>query len=284
MGLFDKKYCSVCNGAIGLLGNRKLEDGNLCKDCASKLSPFFSDRRRSTVADIKKQLEYREANERNLAGFLPTLTIGDSMKCYVDQPRRQAVFTRGDYKKSNPDLIPLGSILAVDVTVDEDRDEEFDKNEEGKSVSFNPPKYKYEYTFNVDVKVRHDYFDEIKFELADDIDSPESDEYKAAVESAKKLVYALTGKTWEDTSKHQYYEDNKVAEPEEPTTTEPEKPVLAEGEWFCPQCGAKNSSNFCMTCGEKKPQRAINFCPDCGYKFPEGSNPKFCPQCGKALG
>ena len=37
--LFDKKECSVCGGEIGLLGNRKLEDGNLCKECAAKLSP-----------------------------------------------------------------------------------------------------------------------------------------------------------------------------------------------------------------------------------------------------
>lgn len=32
--LFEKKICSVCGGEIGLLGNRKLEDGNLCKNCA----------------------------------------------------------------------------------------------------------------------------------------------------------------------------------------------------------------------------------------------------------
>ena len=34
--LFEKKICSVCGGEIGLLGNRKLEDGNLCKNCAKK--------------------------------------------------------------------------------------------------------------------------------------------------------------------------------------------------------------------------------------------------------
>ena len=27
MGLFDKKYCSICGEKIGLLGNRKLETG-----------------------------------------------------------------------------------------------------------------------------------------------------------------------------------------------------------------------------------------------------------------
>ena len=32
MGLFDKKICDICGEKIGLLGNRKLDDGNLCKD------------------------------------------------------------------------------------------------------------------------------------------------------------------------------------------------------------------------------------------------------------
>ena len=67
MGLFDKKYCSVCGEKIGLFGNRKLEDGNLCKACAAKLSPWFSDRRSSTVEQIKAQLDYREANREAVA-------------------------------------------------------------------------------------------------------------------------------------------------------------------------------------------------------------------------
>ena len=64
MGLFGKKYCDICGAEIGLLGNRKLEDGNMCKSCAAKLSPFFSDRRSSTVAEIKENLKsnYKTAN------------------------------------------------------------------------------------------------------------------------------------------------------------------------------------------------------------------------------
>ena len=64
MGLFDKKICNICGEKIGLLGNRKLDDGNLCKDCAKKLSPWFEERRHSTVEDIKRQLEYREKNKK----------------------------------------------------------------------------------------------------------------------------------------------------------------------------------------------------------------------------
>lgn len=60
MGLFDKKNCDICGDKIGLLGNRKLDNGNLCKNCADKLSPWFEERRHSTVEDIKRQLAYRE--------------------------------------------------------------------------------------------------------------------------------------------------------------------------------------------------------------------------------
>ena len=67
--IFEKKICDFCGSEIGLLGNRKLEDGNMCKQCAAKLSPWFSDRRSSTVADIRKQLEYREANKLEVASF-----------------------------------------------------------------------------------------------------------------------------------------------------------------------------------------------------------------------
>ena len=77
MGLFDKKYCDICGEKIGLLGNRKLEDGNLCKDCAKLLSPWFSDRRRSTVEDIKRQLAYREENRSKASQVRTTRSYGE---------------------------------------------------------------------------------------------------------------------------------------------------------------------------------------------------------------
>ena len=76
MGLFDKKYCDFCGRKIGLFGNKKLEDGNMCKDCASKLSPWFSERRHSTKEEIAAQLAYREANRAAVAAFRTTRSIG----------------------------------------------------------------------------------------------------------------------------------------------------------------------------------------------------------------
>ena len=74
-GLFDKKICAICGGEIGLLGNRKLEDGNCCKNCAAKLSPWFDERRHSTVEQIKEQLAYREENLKAVENFHTTRTI-----------------------------------------------------------------------------------------------------------------------------------------------------------------------------------------------------------------
>ena len=75
MGLFSKKFCDVCGNKIGLLGNRKLEDGNLCKDCAKKLSPWFSERRHSTLNEIKAQLNYRENNKEKVAVKMEVLVV-----------------------------------------------------------------------------------------------------------------------------------------------------------------------------------------------------------------
>ena len=66
MGLFDafkKKDCEICGKEVGLFGYKKLEDGEICKDCVKLLSPWFDDRRHSTVEQIKAQLAYREENK-----------------------------------------------------------------------------------------------------------------------------------------------------------------------------------------------------------------------------
>ena len=94
MGLFDKKYCDICGEKIGLLGNRKLENGNLCKNCAKKLSPWFSDRRNSTVKEIKEQLAYREANQEKVATFHTTRTLAPDTKVLLDEDAGKFMVTQ----------------------------------------------------------------------------------------------------------------------------------------------------------------------------------------------
>ena len=53
----------------------------------------------------------------------------------------------------------------------------------------------------------------------------------------------------------------------------------SQDQWFCTECGAKNTGNFCSECGAKKAVSPINHCSNCGFKV-EGDRPNFCPQCG----
>ena len=38
--LFEKKECDLCGGEIGLLGNRKLEDGNMLQGLRQEAVPL----------------------------------------------------------------------------------------------------------------------------------------------------------------------------------------------------------------------------------------------------
>ena len=173
MGLFDafkKKQCSICGGDIGLLGNRKLEDGNMCKKCAAKLSPFFSDRRKSTVAQIEEQLAYREANKEAVAAFNVTQTLGTGTKVLMDEDAGKFMVTSAkDLEEANPDVIGFEQVTGVKVDIDEERNEEkrevTDKEGKTQSVSYNPPRYTWKYDFHVIINVNHPYFDEIRVRL-----------------------------------------------------------------------------------------------------------------------
>lgn len=164
--LFEKKECSICGGEIGLLGNRKLEDGNMCKDCAAKLSPWFTGRKRSTVADIEEQLAYREANKEKVAAFQVTRVLGEKEKIYLDEDKMQFMVTgEKNYKAANPDVLDFTQVTGVDLDTSESRDEEKRQTPNGEWVSYNPPRYTYHYDFDIKIMVNHPYFDSMEFRL-----------------------------------------------------------------------------------------------------------------------
>ena len=109
--LFEKKVCDICGGDIGLLGNRKLEDGNCCKECAAKLSPWFNERRQSSVADIKEQIEYREENKVAVAAFHTTRTLGRNTKVLLDEDAGLFMVTSArNLSEANPDVIAFSQV------------------------------------------------------------------------------------------------------------------------------------------------------------------------------
>ena len=174
MGLFDvfkKKDCEICGKEVGLLGYKKLEDGEICKDCVKLLSPWFEDRRHATVAQIKEQIAYREQNARELENFTVSRQIGDEEYImYIEEvngvPTRFFVTSRSDYKAVNPDIISFKDVASCVTDVDV-RDEEMkQRNSEGQMVSYRPPRYKHHHDFYIKMEIRNNpYFDEIKFRI-----------------------------------------------------------------------------------------------------------------------
>lgn len=168
MGLFDKKYCSICGEKIGLLGNRKLADGNLCKNCAAKLSPFMTNRRESTIEEIKEHLQYREDNKKAVASFNVTKTLGSTTKILIDEDAQKFIVTSKDrWQEDNPDVIAFSQVTGCNLNTTENRTELYQKDKDGNNVSYDPPRYDFSYDFHIEININSPYFQSIEFRLND---------------------------------------------------------------------------------------------------------------------
>ena len=166
MGLFEKKFCDVCSEKIGLLGNRKLEDGNMCSTCAKKLSPFTTDRKKTSLADIKEHLAYREANKPKVAAFKMSRQFGESTKVLVDDSNGTFIVTNSKrWQDENPDVINISQVTGCYPDMREHSTEIKTTDAQGKTVSYSPPRYEYSYDFYITVEINSPYFSEINFKL-----------------------------------------------------------------------------------------------------------------------
>ena len=194
MGLFDKKVCDICGEKIGLLGNRKLDDGNLCKDCAKKLSPWFEDRRHSTVEDIKRQLEYREKNKKAVMDFCITHQINTrNYNVFIDDNKGNFTVARKLDVNENPDIVPLSAIVQCRVDVERQQNEETYTTKDGETVSYQPPVYKYEFDYTMRIKVKTPWFDDMDFRLNTfSISSDNRGELMEVEQTGHQIIAALT--------------------------------------------------------------------------------------------
>ncbi len=194
MGLFDKKICDICGEKIGLLGNRKLDDGNLCKDCAKKLSPWFEDRRHSTVEDIKRQLEYREKNKNAVMDFCITRQINTrNYNVFIDDNKGNFTVARKLDVNENPDIVPLSAVVQCRVDVERQQNEETYTTKDGETVSYQPPVYKYEFDYTMRIKVKNPWFDDMDFRLNTfSISSDNRGELMEVEQTGHQIIAALT--------------------------------------------------------------------------------------------
>ena len=270
--LFEKKECAICGNDIGVLGNRKLEDGNMCKHCAAKLSPWFSDRRHSTVAEINEQLAYRARNAQSLKNFHPTRRIGENYKMIVEErggvPYRFLVTAASDYTEENSDLILFTDVSSCNIHVDESRSEVMSRNDKGEAVSYNPPRYRYSYHFNVNLTVENNpYFSEIAFKLNGfSVDITPDSLGRMPGQTFGQLLFG--GNSFDPNTHPEYSKFMRMCYDIEALVEAGRNAGIAES--CAPiQDDAQSQAAF-----------APRFCPECGTPASGG---KFCENCGSPL-
>lgn len=264
MGLFDvfkKKDCEICGKEVGMFGYKKLEDGEICKDCVKLLSPWFEDRRHATVQQIKEQLAYREENAAALKTFRVTKIVGERYLVHFDEAgRRFFVARNSDYLAENPDIISYDQVLSCELMIHEDSTElkREVKDKEGNitRVSYTPKRFLYEYDFDMLIRVRNPYFDDMKFRLNNRtlelethgarpgglinfgvgvVDPTRDMDYRNYVSMGEQIKQILTSK------------------PEQVAPAAPAAPVQeVPKSKFCQNCGAPyDGGKFCQNCGSK---------------------------------
>lgn len=281
MGLFDKKVCDICGEKIGLLGNRKLDDGNLCKDCAKKLSPWFEERRHSTVEDIKKQLAYREQNKEAVRNFRVTrdLKADNNYHVFIDDNHQKfAIGTKMDVE-TNPDILNLSQVTSCRMDVEQDRTEEQYRDQNGEMRDYVPPRYKYSYKYKMMIGINSPWFDDMDFQLHNfAIDANDRGKIMAVEQIGNQIIAALSGGNMAGNMNTGMYGqqpgmmnqgmygqqpgmmnqgnyDPRAGVPNQDYSQPVQgNPAAAGGAWVC-SCGASNTGRFCEFCGQPKPNQ-----------------------------
>ena len=235
MGLFDKKTCDICGGKIGLLGNRKVDDGNMCKDCAALLSPLMTDRRRTTLADIREHLAYREENKKRVDALNITRSYGNTEKVLIDDGMGCFIVSSSNrWQSGNPDVIDLSQVTGCSDEIRESRTELKTTDKEGKSVSYSPPRYDIDYDFYITIHVNSPWFSKLTLKVnSSRVKERYSVAYKEAEKHTQEIKEALSA-----------IRDRRIEENE--AAAQPKTAVV------CPFCGAStmpDARGCCEFCG-----------------------------------
>ncbi len=212
----------------------------------------MTDRRQSTVEEIRQHLAYREENRARLSSFHPNAVLGNDTKVYVDTNAGLFAVTSGrDFLETNPDLISLSQVMSCDCEIEEHRSEVYRKDKDGNNVSYNPPRYECDYEFTMHIRVNSPYFSEIDFELSNFSRRPDSrfdaryhDLERQADEIRRALMPAAYGGYGQPAYGQQPVYGQQSVYGQQPV----QQAAIPK---FCPNCGGalEGASKFCPNCG-----------------------------------
>jgi len=205
--LFQRKDCCICGGKTGLL-DKSIADGKLCKDCTKKLSVWFEDYKTSTAEDIKNQIAAKEKQLQEISQYHFTQVFGEYGVILSDPEKRvftviadttgrmfgspRKVKSIEDVMDLRPDILSFDQITDIEIDVRETSTEE-KKNEDGKQVSYNPPRMTYMYVFTLRIKLDHPYIKRVYFQLNNEAVRIKNEGRRVWSSPGQKVAAWLTG-------------------------------------------------------------------------------------------
>ena len=181
MGLFKKEACVLCGGKTGLL-DKKCLDGKVCKDCASKTSPWFSDWKNTGKLVLESHIAIREA-DRSLAGTghynkvfgeFGVILIDEAARKFIAFPdtssglfgSQRKVKSMEDVIDLGPDIIKFEQVVDFEIDITETSREE-KRTVDGQLVSYDPPHILYMESFTLRLKLDYPFFKSMNIQLND---------------------------------------------------------------------------------------------------------------------
>ena len=248
MGLFERKCCDVCGEKLRLLGGVEFGSMSLCPDCADRISPWLDPEEEWDADSLQEHMKWREENRREAENFNITREIGEDMTVFLDEDAGLFAVT-DDVDVENADIFSLDDIVECSLEVEEETEEDYDVDEEGNDISYDPPHLCCSYYFHMEILLDHPWISSICFPLNEDAvevfseDSvdpdtgeydPEMDEaYLEYLDMADEIMLALTG--------------------EEPVEEGEEDEIVENGEFtVCPYCDSRvkwPADGRCPNCG-----------------------------------
>ncbi|MDO4845150.1 MAG: DUF4428 domain-containing protein, partial [Oscillospiraceae bacterium] len=207
MGLFHKEACCLCGGKTGLL-DKKCLSGKVCKDCAKKTSPWFTDWKNADKLLLETHLSVREAdvvvakmgNFNKVFGEFGVILIDEAAKEFIAFPdtskglfgSQRKVRSLDDVIDLGPDVISFDAVEDFEIDITETSREE-KRTENGQQVSFFPPRFVYMETFTLRLKLRYPFFKSMSIQLNDGAVQIHNEGRRLWTDPGRKLAANLLG-------------------------------------------------------------------------------------------